>query len=79
MPSNVSVNSAVRKMIKAASGVPPAKARISRAMLKINRDKVSKSAKYLMVLLYHNLALDNTGTICYNYNNLVSSSKVVLN
>ena len=51
VPSKVSVNSAVKKIIKAASGVPPVKLIVMRMMLKISLVKVSKSAKYLMGLL----------------------------
>ena len=53
VPSKVSVNSAVKKIIKAASGVPPVKLMVIRTILKINLVRVSKSAKYLIVLLYH--------------------------
>ncbi len=53
MPSKVSVSSAVKKIIKAASGVPPVKLITMRTMLKINLVSVSISARYLMGLLYH--------------------------
>ena len=48
VPSKVSVSSAVRKIMKACSGVPPAKLIVIRIRLKINLVRVSKSAKYLM-------------------------------
>ena len=51
VPSKVSVSSAVRKMIKACSGVPPMKLIAIRIRLKINLVKVRRSAKYLMGIL----------------------------
>ena len=51
VPSKVSVSSAVRKMIKACSGVPPVKLIVIRIRLKINLVRVKMSAKYLMGIL----------------------------
>ena len=48
VPSKVSVSSAVRKTMKAASGVPPVKARTNNAIDRINLIEVRISAKYLM-------------------------------
>lgn len=51
VPSKVSVSSAVRKMMKACSGVPPVKLIAIKMMLKINLVRVRRSAKYLMGIL----------------------------
>ena len=51
VPSKVSVSSAVRKITKACSGVPPVKLITIKIMLKINLVKVKRSAKYLMEIL----------------------------
>ena len=51
VPSKVSVSSAVRKMMKAFSAGQPTSDNTIKMMLRINLDKVSKSAKYLMVTI----------------------------
>lgn len=48
VPSKASVSSAIMKIVKAASGEPPAKAIMSKMMLKMSRENVSMSARYLM-------------------------------
>lgn len=53
VPSKASVSSATMKMIKAFSAGQPTNASTSRIHPKIKRVEVSKSARYLMNILYH--------------------------
>ena len=53
VPSKASVNSAVRKITNAASGVPPVKDMMNKTRARNNLDKVKRSARYLIFLLYH--------------------------
>ena len=53
VPSKASVSSATIKIIKAFSAGQPTKANTNNIHPKIKRAEVSKSARYLMSLLYH--------------------------